>query len=53
MSKFIYCPDCGRDNLKHTDYEDEEGHVDDDGRRCDVCGWEGDVTELVCDDLPF
>lgn len=54
-SKFIYCPRCDKsDAIFQTDYEEEnadgEYEVDDDGRACDHCGWEGDVTELVCKD---
>jgi hypothetical protein len=53
--KFIYCPRCGKsDAIYQTDYEEEnadgEYEVDDDGRKCDRCNWEGDVSELVCKD---
>lgn len=45
MSKeFIYCPRCASDNIEQTDYEEEN----EDGRRCEDCGWEGDVSNLVC-----
>lgn len=52
-NKFIYCPRCDKsDGIYQTDYEEEnaegEYEVDDDGRACDHCGWEGDVGELVC-----
>lgn len=51
---FIYCPRCGSDKISETDYEEEnadgEYEVDDDGRACNECGWEGDVGELVCKD---
>ena len=50
MSKFIYCPDCESDNLEQTDYEDEDGEEDICGSRCRECGWEGDMSELVCKD---
>lgn len=46
--QFIYCPQCGSDQLSETDYENEDGEVDTDGRHCDKCQWEGDVGELVC-----
>lgn len=53
-SKFIYCPQCGSSNITDTDYEEEnadgEYEVDDNGRACDDCNWEGDVGELVCKD---
>ena len=45
---FIYCPQCGEKNISQTDYENEDGEGDTEGRRCDDCGWEGDVSELVC-----
>lgn len=53
--KFIYCPRCGRsDEIYETDYEEQnaegEYEVDEDGRKCDACNWEGDVGELVCKD---
>lgn len=52
MSKeFIYCPQCASKNISDTDYEiDDAGTVDENGRRCDDCGWEGDVQELHCKD---
>lgn len=50
MDKFIYCPNCDSDQMEETDYEDENGEEDTDGRRCDNCKWEGDVSELVCHD---
>lgn len=46
--EFIYCPRCGSKKIEATDYEDENGEEDTDGRRCDDCGWEGDSEELVC-----
>lgn len=46
-NKFICCPQCGSDKIQKTDYEIEDGVVDEDGRLCEDCGWEGDVTELV------
>lgn len=60
-NKFRYCPQCESDKITETDYEiidpdcedpDDapEYIVDDDGRACDDCNWEGDVTELVCKD---
>jgi len=48
MSDFILCPDCERGYLEQTDYENEDGEEDTNGRRCLQCGWEGDVSELVC-----
>ena len=50
MNRFIYCPQCGGSNLEQTDYEDENGEEDFDGRRCLDCDWEGDVEELHCSD---
>ena len=50
MDKFIFCPSCEGCNLEQTDYEDENGEEDINGRRCLGCGWEGDVSELVCMD---
>lgn len=54
-NKFIYCSRCDKsEHIYQTDYEEEnaegEYEVDDDGRACDACGWQGDVTELVCKD---
>ena len=49
MSDFIFCPDCEWDALEQTDYDDEDGKEDTNGRRCLICGWEGDVSELVCE----
>jgi predicted RNA-binding Zn-ribbon protein involved in translation (DUF1610 family) len=46
--EFIYCPQCGSDEIVETDYEGEDGEVDMDGLACEVCGWEGDYAELVC-----
>lgn len=46
--EFIYCPRCGGKKIEATDYEDENGEEDTDGRRCLDCWWEGDCTELVC-----
>lgn len=54
--KFIYCPRCGSDRITETDCEiedpDNEGEYieDEDGRACEACTWEGDVSELVCKD---
>ncbi|MFH2059688.1 MAG: hypothetical protein ABIJ59_12395 [Pseudomonadota bacterium] len=48
MDKYIYCPNCEDCNIEQTDYEDETGKEDTDGRRCLQCGWEGDISELVC-----
>lgn len=49
MSKeFIYCPRCESGDIEETDYEDENGEEDVEGRRCNSCGWEGDRSELVC-----
>jgi len=48
MNEFNLCPDCGDDDLEQTDYEDENGEENINGRRCLTCGWEGDVSELVC-----
>jgi hypothetical protein len=48
VDKFIYCPQCGSDQLEITDYEDENREEDTDGRRCLTCNWEGDLSELVC-----
>ena len=48
--EFIYCPRCGSKNISETDYEDENGDEDSDGRACNDCNWEGDVQELVCKD---
>ena len=48
MNRFIYCPRCDSGELEITDYEDENGDEDTDGRRCLKCNWEGDVHELVC-----
>lgn len=47
-NKFIYCPRCGGDWIEETDYENEDGEIDQDGRRCNDCDWEGDQSELVC-----
>ena len=46
--EFIYCPRCGSKKIEATDYEDENGEEDTDGRRCEDCGWEGDRDLLVC-----
>jgi len=48
MDKFIYCPKCNSRNIEQTDYEDEAGEEDTNGRRCKDCNWEGDISELVC-----
>ena len=48
--QFIYCPQCGGKNISDTDYEDSEGEIDNEGRACDDCSWEGSVRELVCED---
>ena len=45
---FKYCPQCGGEEIEETDYENEDGSVDEDGRRCAGCRWEGSVDELVC-----
>lgn len=47
-AKFIYCPQCKNSTIIETDYEDENGEEDTQGRRCEECGWEGDISELVC-----
>jgi len=51
MEQFIYCPRCSGKDITETDYEEEndqgELEVDEDGRACETCGWEGDVSELV------
>jgi hypothetical protein len=49
VDKFIYCPQCKSDKIEETDYENEDGSTDDNGRRCAACGWEGDVGELLCE----
>lgn len=53
-SKFRFCPRCDSEDIYQTDYEEEnadgEYEVDDDGRACNSCTWEGDVSELVCKD---
>lgn len=46
--EFKYCPQCGSDEIGETDYEDENGQEDTEGRCCSKCSWEGDVSELVC-----
>lgn len=48
--EFIHCPNCGGDNIEQTDYENEDGEEDEDGRACVDCGWEGDDSELVSGD---
>lgn len=45
--RFIYCPQCKNSTTSETDYEDENGKIDTQGRRCEECGWEGAVDELV------
>jgi hypothetical protein len=51
---FIHCPNCGSDDIGETDYEieNDEGELieDKDGRCCNKCHWEGDVSELVAVD---
>jgi hypothetical protein len=51
MNEFTHCPQCGSTNIEDTDYEEEnaegEYEVDDGGRVCVNCGWEGDETHLV------
>jgi len=42
-----YCPYCGSEKIFQTDYENEEGVEDTEGRGCEDCHWEGDVSELV------
>jgi hypothetical protein len=53
-AKFIHCPRCSSVNISQTDYEElnDEGEPEivEEGRSCDDCGWEGDVSELVCKD---
>lgn len=46
--RFIYCPRCGSADIEQTDYEDENGEEDTEGRACNACTWEGDRQELVC-----
>lgn len=46
-SEFRFCPQCKSENITETDYEDDDGEEDTDGRACSDCGWEGDVGELV------
>lgn len=48
--EFIHCPDCKGSSIVQTDYENEDGSEDEDGRACDDCGWEGDDSELVAAD---
>lgn len=50
-NEFIYCPRCESGDIEETDYEDENGDEDTEGRRCNSCGWEGDRSELVCKDV--
>jgi predicted RNA-binding Zn-ribbon protein involved in translation (DUF1610 family) len=54
LGRFIHCPNCGGTNIVDTDYEEEnadgEYEVDEDGRACEDCGWEGDDSELVSKD---
>lgn len=45
--EFVHCPHCDSKNIWQTDYEEEDGTEDEDGRRCENCGWEGDDQELV------
>ena len=45
--EYICCPRCDGKNIVETDYEDENGEEQQTGRRCDDCGWDGDITELV------
>lgn len=48
VDEFIYCPRCKSKNIEATDYEDENGEEETEGRRCADCGWEGDADHLVC-----
>lgn len=41
MTEFNLCPQCGSNKITQTDYEDTNG------RRCEECDWEGEITELV------
>lgn len=41
---------CGGKDIEETDYEDAPNHVDENGRRCRTCDWEGDVSELHVED---
>ncbi len=52
MSIYNICPRCGSTCIASTDYETEDAAIDFDGRVCEDCGWEGDVAELVCDEVP-
>ena len=48
--KYNNCPRCGSTHIIETDYEEDTNSSldeDSDGRRCEECDWEGDVTELV------
>ena len=45
--KFIHCPLCGSKNVFATDYQGEDGKEDTESRHCSICGWDGDVSELV------
>lgn len=49
-NKFNHCPQCNGERIEQTDYEDENGKEDVDGRRCLDCKWEGSIFELVCAD---
>lgn len=51
QGEFIHCPQCESTDIVDTDYEiDDAGTVDEDGRHCNACGWEGDDSELVAKD---
>ena len=45
---FLYCPQCGEKNISQTDYENNDGEDYTEWRRCNYCGWEGDISKLVC-----
>jgi predicted RNA-binding Zn-ribbon protein involved in translation (DUF1610 family) len=47
--QFIYCPQCGSDDISDCDYEDGDGEPTED-LFCQDCGWEGVPAELVCQD---
>ncbi len=50
-NEYIHCPRCGSTDISETDYEDENGD-EEEGRRCDNCSWEGDISELVSKENP-
>lgn len=45
--EYIYCQQCESADIEVTDYEDENGEEDVNGRRCRECKWEGNCDELV------